>query len=377
MKNIVKISIRFLGSILFYIPYLLYNVCNSKPPIFQSNNKRFVGYFNRFISCNNNILLCGYSSLSDEFCDIIEYNLITKEETQVTATRFFNPQVGANAQYWRNNIVFNDIDDHQRVVTKIRYRNKNVKTIRYGLLGDISQVVDKAILYDCAEDRFFNSDYGPNSQTTRILRSKIYIVCLKSSLSSEVIIDPDCNSPVYYQNFLWNTDGNIFCAIKRGARMEELVFWKFCSVSSNWVILDRYQAQYISHFCWLNESSLLCFLKTNSGKEAYHTFSIEETGIQEIVEANGKRDGHPVCNKGHVFTDTYPGVTSMIQVYELPLSDTRSVTKSFLWVYHPFWLVGRYRCDSHLNVAVYKTKDIILIQRAGIFGRFVEGYSIE
>lgn len=378
MKNIIKILIRLLFSIIYFIPYSLYSFGNPKP-IFRTQNKRFIGYFNRNVISKNNLLTCKYNSLSDNNCSILTFDILSFEEEERVQTRYFNLQTGANAQFWNGNILYNDLCATNQIVTKICSPENKIKTIAKGIFGDISKTLGNVIIYSCAAPNFYSSDYCPNRKVNRPLFSKLQVITLQNGSSADVEIDDDTYDTYFYQNFLWNSDGDTFCGIKRADNYEELIFWKFSDDLNKWEIQHRHRGQFISHFCWLDSTKLLCFLKTlENGKKSYHTLTLNGKKSLSICEINAYRDGHPVMLSGRIITDTYPGFSSIIRIYELVL-DKLAVSKrsnTILSVYHPFWLVGRKRCDVHLNVHPSHSRNIIIVQRSGLFGRFVEGFNI-
>jgi hypothetical protein len=107
----------------------------------------------------------------------------------------------------------------------------------------------------------------------------------------------------------------------------------------------------VSHYCWMDDESLMVTCVKASGETYYCTYSIKD-GEKKSVDIEGlNTDGHPgrIYGTDVCITDTYPLGKSRQKLMSFALDDEKTTTLAF--VYHDYRLRGEKRCDLHPSTA--------------------------
>lgn len=105
----------------------------------------------------------------------------------------------------------------------------------------------------------------------------------------------------------------------------------------------------VSHYCWLDNQTLMVTCRRKDNTEYYCTFDISDKSKSVLQIRNLDVDGHPnVIGSEEIITDTYPGDFSLQKIRIFKLSDQHADTE--LSIYHDSRLRGEQRCDLHPSV---------------------------
>ncbi len=109
----------------------------------------------------------------------------------------------------------------------------------------------------------------------------------------------------------------------------------------------------ISHYCWLDHKTLLCFMRTHESGDGYYLVHLDPQKAEVLAELSAlvPGDGHPSSYHGTQFiTDSYP---DRYGYQKLMLCDSQDQQMSELAVlYHKRNYKGVTRCDLHPRAKV-------------------------
>lgn len=108
----------------------------------------------------------------------------------------------------------------------------------------------------------------------------------------------------------------------------------------------------ISHCCWVDENTLLGYLRGPGGKDAYWLIDVSSGKFCPLAGLEKFGDGHPYVVDGYCLTDTYPDKSRMqhLMLMNIGSGEVVSVGEFF----HGFEYVGETRCDLHPRLAKYQ-----------------------
>ena len=104
----------------------------------------------------------------------------------------------------------------------------------------------------------------------------------------------------------------------------------------------------ISHYCWVDDKTLLCFMRTDSLGDGYYLIDVESTEAEFLhaLTALAPGDGHPSSlGNGQFITDSYPDRYGYQKLFlgNYHLQTFREIAS----LYHPRDYRGVTRCDLH------------------------------
>lgn len=107
----------------------------------------------------------------------------------------------------------------------------------------------------------------------------------------------------------------------------------------------------ISHYCWVDDKTLLCFMRTDENGDGYYLVHIDSQKVDFLAELTAitPGDGHPSSlSDGRFITDSYP---NRYGYQKLIMGDYRSQKISELAsLFHKRDYIGVTRCDLHPRV---------------------------
>lgn len=106
----------------------------------------------------------------------------------------------------------------------------------------------------------------------------------------------------------------------------------------------------VSHCFWIDDDSLLCYLRGPSGHDGYHTVDCRSGEVQPLFDGqlDSLGDGHPHVHGDWFVTDTYPDKRRMQHLLRGNLR-TGQVQRLGQF-HHSFRYGGEARCDLHPRV---------------------------
>ncbi|CAH1522043.1 putative glycosyltransferase [Vibrio owensii] len=295
-------------------------------------------------------------------CFVIVKSLINDEIVFKAKTLAFNWQQGAKLQWVSDNsFIYNDII------------KDSVKSILVNLDTGNKEILDEPV-YDAFNNKFYLSlDYRPLSK----LRPD-YAYFTKSDLGKinfeyqsikkvhydgecEIVIDLssllekyplvfDCDySKQKFNHIMISKDGSQAIFLHRAYTTSGVRVDRLFSVS----LVNDYEVKLISdsgmisHYCWVNDSTILAYMKHND-INGYYFIDLDKVVFTNVNvdELDGYGDGHPTyIGNGKFITDTYPDKSRM---KSLLLVDTVNkdikVLAEFL---EPLKYRNQTRCDLH------------------------------
>ncbi|TVM13813.1 hypothetical protein DPQ33_18085 [Oceanidesulfovibrio indonesiensis] len=153
----------------------------------------------------------------------------------------------------------------------------------------------------------------------------------------------------YFNHVLWNPSGERFFFIhlwkdRSGKRHGRGLVWD-CTQQR---ILDLGIERHTSHYCWVDDDSLVVFSTHQKTGMRYHSYTLPEGMTGVVGEGILTEDGHPTPRPGNerlILTDTYPDRLreQTLMLFDMDSNELRRLG-SF---YSPFTFTGEQRCDLH------------------------------
>ena len=151
-----------------------------------------------------------------------------------------------------------------------------------------------------------------------------------------------------FNHIMISPDGTQFIFMHRyfnanGKRIDRLFLYKFNGKSIK-LISDFGM---VSHCCWYDSNTILAYLRTKEGKDAYCKIDINTLAFVELNDGvfSTFGDGHPSVHDKIIVTDTYPDKSRM-QSLLLTIKGEKSYIKLGEF-YHGSDFSGETRCDLH------------------------------
>lgn len=285
---------------------------------------------------------------------VVVENLQTNEIMYSKETPIFNWQQGSRLQWVSSDcIVFNTYDEIRNILTAtiVNVRDHTEIHLPYGIYECISP--DFYLTTNFAKISKHDPDYGYskidprfvnlNQQDDGILKienGKLEILYSYHQHNIEFsTLDEYC-----FNHLLANPSKSSFVFIERGRTEKGLRFDRlFRSDLSGEVSLIS-DSGYISHYCWVDDSTLLCFMR-HKGVSGYYSINTETQAIKAFDHLSPV-DGHPSFYSDSIVTDTYP---DFLRKKQLILSNgDRNLTLGS--IYEPSSFKDSYRCDLHPRI---------------------------
>ncbi len=107
----------------------------------------------------------------------------------------------------------------------------------------------------------------------------------------------------------------------------------------------------VSHCFWINNTSLLCYMRGPNGRDGYHKVDIHSGQIDPVFDSalGSLGDGHPHVQGEWFVTDTYPDKRRMQHLLRgnLLTGEVRPLGR----FHHSFRYGGEARCDLHPRIS--------------------------
>lgn len=329
----------------------------------------FFGYYDKCCCWENQVIFhrTGYPSThkptADETADVYLKKIGENNSEKIGSTRAYNWQQGARL-HWisESEILYNIFDEKsgeyktvlystdQKCIKKIfdkpvqeSYKNEFFLSINYQRLRSMrpdycyrcKPEMTKAELADHGKDGIWRVDM--KSGECQLLHSIDQVLKLDYRNQFE-----RCNHNV--NHVMLSPNGKRFIFIHRNylgkQRYDRLILSDFKKLK---VVIDE---QYVSHCCWIDDSTILGYLKYN-GERAFFFINVDSLKISKCEEMSALHtgDGHPSYNGRFVVFDTYPDKSRMQKLF---LYDLQSkIVYPLLELYQSVKYEEETRCDLH------------------------------
>lgn len=326
----------------------------------------FCGYydFSPFNPLDSNLVLLNCARfppntnpVNNIFLDIILYDTDKKSHLCLGKTDCWNWQQGARAHWLDQKTVCFNVRIGGRVSLKII----NIDTKKASIL-DVSMNMTSQNRYIYEIDyRLLNncSEYGYSNLIKSDIEICEYDLIKKSR--KKIISKKDIeniflnNLEKYHLNhILPNANSRYIAAIARGydgnKRFDALVIYD--NIKSKMIVPIKNQI--VSHYCWMNETTLLAWCEIDS-IGGYYIFEITSHG--EITCTNRPildiSDGHPVKSISKSFISDLYEIDffrrTSISLFEYDLD--RNTFSQIIKYRHDTYSDPRYRCDMHPSIS--------------------------
>jgi hypothetical protein len=101
----------------------------------------------------------------------------------------------------------------------------------------------------------------------------------------------------------------------------------------------------VSHYCWINKSELIGFLRGPDGQDGYWKVDVVNKKFTRCDVCQGLGDGHPSSHKNLIVTDSYPNKSRMQNLVIFDINNLKQ--KSLGSFFHSFKFTNESRCDLH------------------------------
>ncbi len=205
----------------------------------------------------------------------------------------------------------------------------------YGYRNKINDKI-KINIKDIKNDGIYYCDLINNKKQLLIsleFLSSFELYCSSNTLHkvNHIMISPDGDKFVFLHRYFVN-----------GIKYDRLILSSFNGQNIKLV----YSSNLISHYYWLNNNSIVVYMKDNQNKLGYKVFSFND----EIISYNlnfisNFGDGHPNAFRNYIIFDTYPDRSRMKQLYlyNLNFGDLIKIGEFF----EPLSFNSETRCDLH------------------------------
>ncbi|MCD7994561.1 MAG: hypothetical protein LUK37_23390 [Clostridia bacterium] len=302
-------------------------------------------------------------------CEIGFYDLEELIFHKVADTNAWCWQQGSRLRWHpteKNRILFNSVDrDHY--CTKIFDIDGNQTGIIDRPLYDITPDFKFGISLNCSRLQRMRPGYGYNyfDDVTKDARAPeddgLFLTdhqkkesrLLYSLKNLAASIDPEGKYVHYLNHVSMAPDGEhfIFFHIYVDPNAKGWKTILYVSATQGQELKALEETDRVSHYCWMDNESLMVTCVSGTGETYYCTFKITN-GEKKKINIDGlNTDGHPrrVCGTDFCVTDTYPFGKSRQKLMSFSLNDEKATTLAC--IYHDYRLRGEKRCDLHPSIA--------------------------
>ncbi|WP_216638557.1 hypothetical protein [Endozoicomonas arenosclerae] len=338
----------------------------------SDSRESFFGYYdvtpenNDFQIFNEPELSTSVVPSSDSFVSVC-IKSISGEDLLLRATSSsYNWQQGCRAHWINSNeFVFNDFDKDKNSYVCKRYNVKNSQCVAeydlpvqssfqdkyyyslnysrlmnlradYGYRNKFLLEVDE--LDDLKNDGVWKVDYKTGKSKLSLSLHEVagfqskYDVAKFNHKVNHVLISPSGDKFIFMHRLISN-----------GRRFDRLLL----SDSEGKLLKVLSDNEMVSHCCWLDNNTVLGYLRGPSNKDAYWLIDCNTGKFTSFLDGALDQfgDGHPSANGDYVITDTYPDKSRMQQLILVnwKASQVRVLGEFF----HGFDYTGETRCDLH------------------------------
>lgn len=184
-----------------------------------------------------------------------------------------------------------------------------------------------------------------NNQSTLVIPFSTII-----NLSSRYYIADNFSMIHKFNHIMISPDGEHFVFLHRyfvrGRKYDRLIISDIHGVNIK-VLCDE---QMVSHYCWKDATTIICYMRVLSKGDGYYYIDIKNNSISPIdTKINKFGDGHPMIYDDFLFFDTYPDKSRMQNLFMYNLSKQKLIKiGEFL---HSFKFKNECRCDLHPKIS--------------------------
>lgn len=333
----------------------------------------FRGYYD-LNYLNNGLFLChrlpvGAMDNRRTECEVGYYDLETMKFHKVTETNAWCWQQGSRLRWHpieKNCILFNSIKSDHYCAKIYDIDGNQIGTIDWPLY-DVTQDFKYGVSLNYSRLQRMRPGYGYNyfeDQTKDVSAPEndgIFLVDLERNEAHLIyslkelatVIDPEKKCIHYLNHVSIAPDGRhfIFFHIYVDPYMKGWKTVLYVSDIQGQGLKALEKTDKVSHYCWMDNDSLMVTCVKESGETYYCIYSIMD-GEKNIINIEGlNTDGHPgrVYGTDVCITDTYPLGKSRQRLISFALDDEKTTTLAS--VYHDYRLRGEKRCDLHPSIA--------------------------
>ncbi|BEH72976.1 hypothetical protein [Edwardsiella tarda] len=339
----------------------------------KENSHIYCGYYDRDPIKDDNILLYEVDMGADPSnltaIKIGLYNIKNKSFLDVARVKAWCWQQGSRAHWYGENIIVNNIENGSFVSEIYNKSGDLLSSIPHPIYDTF---FNKNIALSCDFERLqiLRPGYGyylnQSSKKKRIKKTPddtgLSIIDMISGKSHLLLSLLDLSSfqpkstmidSYHYINHISFSPNGEFCIFYHLWVDENGVqYSRALSYDINNSILSCINSEYVSHFAWLNSTSIMIFSQEN-GIRGYHLYQMnhhnewfyEKTFNRELL----KEDGHPTfCNELQFISDTYPDRFGYQHLFSYDINT--NVLKKIASLYSPYKYEFEERCDLHPRV---------------------------
>lgn len=373
LKNFLKRQYQRLNYILYKKKFTFsskYNITK----VSNSNLESFYGYYDKnprslglelFHETSYNTVLTPMDSISIlGECTVVVKNIQTEEVIFKKNTKAFNWQQGAKLQWvGESSFIYNDVLDSSICSQYVSLGDGGIKKLKHAV-------------YDTYKDEFYLSldyrqlaklrpDYGYfieggwgnlDSRAQSILycdfEDNVKTLLDIESLNKKHPLNSFCSIDAQkFNHIMLSPCGNFFVFLHRaytnvGKRIDRFFLTSINNSNDELRLIS--DSGMISHYCWINSSSLIAYMR-HKEIDGYYKITINDKIEFERIDVLGLDsygDGHPTYIGNDCFiTDTYPDKSRMKSLLLVDM-DKKTVTTlgEFL---EPLEYLNQTRCDLH------------------------------
>ncbi len=348
----------------------------------QENLNTFFGYYDRKPLSENGFLICHSTTHPTDRkpdsngLDILIFSLDDLTNPVLTVqTWVYNWQQGARAHWLDADLfIFNDFDSaNQRYISRVFSLKERKEVNRFDLPVQDSFGRDYFLAIDYRRIQALRPDYGyrnipalNDKEMANIEQDGVWKVdqptghsTLLYSIADVCAIEPDPSFTTArhkINHVMISPDGQKFIFLHRyfvGKRKFDRLLLAHTNEKKLKILSNH---EMISHCFWVNNNSLISYMRGPSGKDGYYIVDTESGQISSY--SNGKLDymgdGHPHVYGNWFITDTYPDKSRMQHLLKASLVDGE--VEELGQFFQDLRFGGETRCDLHPRVSPDGTK---------------------
>ncbi|MHB1151390.1 MAG: hypothetical protein ACYCWE_13710 [Eubacteriales bacterium] len=328
----------------------------------------FVGYYD-INPIQSGKLLYHMKNDKSSICDLMLYDLETKEKRKIGETYAWNWQMGARMRWLPASeeiITWNSYDNQYGAIL-YNIKTAKIKKLSFPLYdissnGHYGATLDFQLLgslrpgygYSCQRDfqcdvysiRLINIEKNECERCLTMARicNELKFDKVERCYINHICFNPDSNKFIFFFINILNNKHNANLALYDIERDEiKLLDGELCA----------------SHYCWVDSENVITTSYDAKNNCRYYNYDVNIGIKKELCPKCLKEDGHPtvLCNGKKIITDTYPDKNGFQYVF---LVDVEYQKKTLLFgAYSSAKRIGEQRCDLHPHVDVISGKIIL------------------
>lgn len=369
IKSLLKKSY----SRLVYVFYKKKELVISDYPIVNiehGTNETFFGYYDKYPenACGD-VIFHSTSNQTHQVPNLNPIKIVVVDKSKNIICEFetktYNWQQGSRSHWLDDdNFIYNDISPGNKLISNV----VNIKTKK--IVKSFNYPVQ-----DSYEDEYFLSlnyrrlqslrpDYGyrnngvmNNKELMDVSMDGIFKVDMLKKEDSLIVsfddifkFDPQFDYSLHFNkvnHIMISPNGDKFIFMHRclrdGVRIDRLLL----ADNNGKIIRVLADNNMVSHCCWINNDTILGYLKGRNGLDKYWVIETNTVSYNQISNEliNSLGDGHPTVVNGWMISDTYPDKARFQTLFAFNLiSQDFKILGKFK---HSFLYDGESRCDLH------------------------------